>query len=779
MVTEPTGERVAIVPKPAILKALARIEFDPWQCIAELVDNSFDEFGDIKRGGEPWTEPFEATVTLPNQAGFGHPETAIVVGDNGRGLTLERVVDAVSAGFSGNDPLSKLGLFGMGFNVATVRMGAVTRFMTTKAGDPEWVGVEIDVDAIREGFEVPVVRRAKDSPGQHGTRVEVSRLEPFSQWFSRPTNQTRLRETLGGLYAYLLDTEGFRLYVNGIAVKPYRHCVWSRDRSVTRGGEVIPAVLDIDFPLDDRAACRNCGLWQELDNPKCERCGSDALEVRQRRVWGWLGIQRYLDGKEFGIDFLRNGRKILRWDKGIFQWRDPDSAGGQGEIEYPIELPINQGRIIGEVHLDHVPVVYTKDAFDTADRGWRKAVEIIRGVAPLRPERARQLEYEPNDSLLAKLYRGYRRNDPGRNYLTPGNGRVRVDFRDWDKAFHDGDPDFQSDAKWWEAVLEHERLADEERRRREARERGQETPPDPTIEFTQEPLPEPPEPAPTPTPPRPMSDAERVQQLTSTGSQILELNAEFSATGVPGRPVRLSAWRLSGHPLVDGSGRRLTTLLIPGRAGSMNAFVDVDHAHFRTFPDEPEDLILMELAQHLLVRAQGTVTATISGVFTELKARHLSAHAIDPTRLIGEASQLLRDIQERMIPNVRENPLRPWLNALNDAERHITSERLTQAFRTGDLNPYLEDGRYLPFVPPVVTPRIVEEWPEAFFDGRLFGAPFSEVASPTARRQSVATIAGYLDDIAWLASTPPNASRDELVRATLSLRLLPTQLAPE
>ena len=46
----------------------------------------------------------------------------------------------------------------------------------------------------------------------------------------------------------------------------------------------------------------------------------------------------------------------------------PDDPSGQGDIEYPIEPPANQGRIVGEIHLDHVPVNYTKDAFDTNDR---------------------------------------------------------------------------------------------------------------------------------------------------------------------------------------------------------------------------------------------------------------------------------------------------------------------------------------------------------------------------------------------------------------------------
>ena len=43
-----------ITPSPRILRMLGEIEFDEWQCIAELVDNAFDDFTDIIEGGHAW-----------------------------------------------------------------------------------------------------------------------------------------------------------------------------------------------------------------------------------------------------------------------------------------------------------------------------------------------------------------------------------------------------------------------------------------------------------------------------------------------------------------------------------------------------------------------------------------------------------------------------------------------------------------------------------------------------------------------------------------------------
>jgi hypothetical protein len=47
-------------------------------------------------------------------------------------------------------------------------------------------------------------------------------------------------------------------------------------------------------------------------------------------------------------------------------------------------------------------VIYTKDAFDKSDRGWRIAVKTIRGDGPLLPEAAKRAGFEPSDAPLAR-----------------------------------------------------------------------------------------------------------------------------------------------------------------------------------------------------------------------------------------------------------------------------------------------------------------------------------------------------------------------------------------
>ena len=199
--------------------------------------------------------------------------------------------------------------------------------------------------------------------------------------------------------------------------------------------------------------------WQQPGKEVCDECGSTSLRRRDRRIHGWLGIQRHLDKREFGIDFLRNGRKILQHDQRLFQWSNPNDPLAGVDIEYPVELAIQGGRIIGEIHLDHVPVTYQKDAFEYGDRSWKAAVDFLRGPGPMLPQKAKAAGYGENTSPLARLVKGYRRNDPGLRNLIPGDGTraIHEETRAWARKFWHGDPDYQTDQHWWDAVVSHER----------------------------------------------------------------------------------------------------------------------------------------------------------------------------------------------------------------------------------------------------------------------------------------------------------------------------------
>lgn len=162
-----------LTPDPRVLQMLGEINLPQWRCLAELIDNSIDGFMHAARAGATIEAP-EIGVVAP----MADNESArITVRDNGPGMSFEALEHAVRAGWSGNDPLSNLGLFGMGFNIATARLGLVTEVWTSRKGDPEEVGVRIDLDELRStrNFKVPRHTRPKPDHEAHGTTIIIGR----------------------------------------------------------------------------------------------------------------------------------------------------------------------------------------------------------------------------------------------------------------------------------------------------------------------------------------------------------------------------------------------------------------------------------------------------------------------------------------------------------------------------------------------------------------------------------------------------------------------------
>ena len=123
---------IDITPNPRILRVLGEIPFQPWQCVAELVDNSLDAFAKARRKGNP-VDAARIDILWSDENVAAAKRTLEVV-DNGWGMGIESITDAVRAGYTSNDPTSSLGLFGMGFNIATARLGEDDRVTVRASG---------------------------------------------------------------------------------------------------------------------------------------------------------------------------------------------------------------------------------------------------------------------------------------------------------------------------------------------------------------------------------------------------------------------------------------------------------------------------------------------------------------------------------------------------------------------------------------------------------------------------------------------------------------------
>ena len=782
----PDQELVDITPSPRILQVLGDIEFDHWQCIAELVDNGFDEFLEIKRADPDWGDPLYVTVTPP---AVGDPNPVLEVRDNGRGIGIGTIRDAVRAGFSGNNQFDKLGLFGMGFNISTARLGNVARVLSKRDGDPEWTGVEIDLHAIAElgEFRAPMISEPADDPTEHGTRVIISRLKPDPRdYFSRTQNLGRLRSKLGDVYSNLLEEEGFNLYVAGQTVKPRKACAWDESRAVTRrranGQETIPAVIKIDKQLSDMDACGNCRHWQQPGQDTCAVCGSTDLSLRSRAISGWMGIQRYTDASDFGIDFIRNGRKILLRDKRIFDWLDPDDDSNPSR-EYPVEVPY-EGRIIGEIHIDHVPVNYQKNAFEYDGQAWRSVLMELRGEGPVQPRKRTERGYNAsNDSPFARLFDGYRRNDPGLNYLVPGNGTTALKQKsaEWARAFRAGDPEYQTDEAWYTAAKQHDELREQAKLAgvgANGQDSGDDGSPTDILEgmglggSTSSAGDAGADPAttggasPTATPTE-ETEQERQERLKSGGEELTDLSAEYSLPSVGN--IKIAAYLVKNTRVTTPQGI-VPVYLSRRKAGAgFYAFIDEQSAIFSAFGADIADVLLAEIAFQLKTRSGSA--EPLSKLIDELKTRHLPDRKIDAQSISAAARDVLTSITDRFADDLgAEAGATIWAN-LSGTEQTAIVARATTAGDT--LQDAGSTSDYLRYLPAMLVPRTVERHPELLLDGTIL-APNYVALSPEnseARLILKERTVSYLTDVALLAEAAGSRSTAELRRGQYTIDL--------
>src|SRR5207247_6765887 len=117
-----------------------------------------------------------------------------------------------------------------------------------------------------------------------------------------------IRRELGRRYATILRQQGVRLLVGGESVDAYEHCVWDRSRFVERRGQggQVPAVIAFNDVVVTQSRCADCDALIPEGQGDCPNCASVSFRTIEERVRGWVGIQRFDDPTDFGVDLIRN-----------------------------------------------------------------------------------------------------------------------------------------------------------------------------------------------------------------------------------------------------------------------------------------------------------------------------------------------------------------------------------------------------------------------------------------------------------------------------------------
>jgi len=709
-------ELVDITPDPSILSVLGEIEFKQSQCIAELIDNSIDGFlGAAARGN---------LIAKPEiRVGFG--QNTITVKDNGPGMSLPELEKAVRAGWTSHDRFGSLGLYGVGFNIATARLGSLTTIWSSQSGDDQEVGLTIDLIAMRgrgHDYKLTVKRRTKTNPSTSGTTIEVTNLR--SEWASQFINATWLRTNitrpLERMYSTMLRIRnpqplGFSLYINNTKVVAWEYVVWPTNWTVYRKdlGEVCP-FREIDITYGQKYVSRSTG--EPLESP--DGLDPNDVVVVPERVYGWIGVQRYIDPTEYGIDILRNGRKIELGCKDIFVW---ETDAGERITEYPIDDPrFIGGRIVGEIHLNHGYVHYTKHRFERDHASWKHLLLALRGNEPL-VNRDKYGFAGANESPLGVLFRTFRRNTPQKKTQTYWDILVlkeNKDAKNWANEYRKGNSPYNND-EWWESEIKKQ---DKESEEDTDSDRSKLSPDELAVIDGGG------TPAGTPSgvpgrvgeyPDRRSSpsDEDGVEPTKDNGEEndiTRELIRELSfmnlvGLGRSGRAYNVQSFSLTRRPGAQSQlpwSSRLTERSV------LEIDIDLGHSIFQSTSFSPLEAVLGEVAyviasdEQSMFGAQGT---SYSELMAELRRRFATSGSLDANRLRMEIGESRRMIVNALVAHLSTDKQEDLINSLPSSDADQIRLKQAQGVGATGLLEYADMRHIATFF---------DKTPQLFFDAK-------------------------------------------------------------
>jgi len=785
--------RINLQPDPRILIAITHNPMRPLDALCELVDNAIDSFAEAEKDQSPIDQP-TVQISLPKVQDLERNVGTISVLDNGPGLTLLQAQDALRAGFTSNSPYDRLGLFGMGFNISTGKLGRRTSFRTARKESQSMIEVTIHLeDMVRSGsYEVPVVELAKDPTNFHGTLVQVTEWWPRgNQNYGFAAKLVRLgipsiKEALGRRYSAILRERLVRIFVNEFLVEPFEHCVWSDQRSVNhRELGRIPAVIRFDNVLATQIRCVTCNsMALEGKCPTCSHGGR--LRTIEERVRGWAGIQRFDDANDFGIDLIRNGRAIRISEKeAFFTWTD---SRGRQVKDYPIDSPY--GRIVGEVHLDHVPTDFLKQDFQRTSPEWIRAVSFLRGESSLQPKIAAEAGEPPNSSPIYKLYQGYRRvrdvgtRDMYMGYWEPGADRAarisREKEREYYRRFLNKETGFYDDSEWWKLLEQADARPSEHLKEcPECAFQSLETAEScqscghifigkrcilqdcnaemplsavvcPKCGASQEPRTQ--ERwkcsfclrlnAPTATicvgcgrrrgEINPLSLEFLLQHSNKNDSLSIEALALSIPHGGTSPAINVDVYVLENGVSLERDGVALPSVTF--KSDGLKIFVDATHPYLSEYQQHVEDLVSIEVAKFVqdsnarLMSGENVHLLSIPALCWQISRQYWKDRlSVDPDRTRKRAETFFERLRESLPHLLTENSAEIYEAMPPDQQGLLLQAIIQNGYDARELSKLVEGGTFLGFLDNRSVAELVEKYPSQFFDGKFWSDAFEQL----------------------------------------------------
>ena len=176
----------------------------------------------------------------------------------------------------------------------------------------------------------------------------------------------------------------------------------------------------------------------------------------------------------------------------------------------------------------------------------------------------------------------------------------------------------------------------------------------------------------------------------------------------------------------------------------------------------------------------------MAGVLADFRRQYCVDTRLDPQEIITVAISVLGDMA-RAIPSLTGSDQNEVMfGELDEGEKESLARRMANR-GVPDRKALIADGRFWDYADPESLRGLFNRHPELFLDGKFWNDAYSSIdfGSPAVTEQARRTVRArydaYLGDAVWLANQSSadidRASRDAIIRATCSVRLLKSDVS--
>ena len=313
------NEKLDITPTVGLLALLKNMRYTEWYALGEFVDNAIQSYRLNKKFLKKLDPLYKLKIKIDI---FG---SEISIRDNAAGIGHDRYAAAFE---TGKPPPDSTGLseFGVGMKIAACWFADKWKVHTKAIGETSYRLVEFDINRIRErNITTLDVLRSPAKLNTHYTVVTLSKLNHKP----KTATITKIKEHLASMYRHLVNKNE------------------------------IDIIIDHKSLRYEKPKIRTSGYYKEWEDgivkkPKPIKWYKEfKFDFENMPISGFIAMREKGRVKQPGFSLFRRGRLITGTEENPFK---PEKIFGQSNDR-------RQQVIFGEVHMDDMPVAFSKNDF--------------------------------------------------------------------------------------------------------------------------------------------------------------------------------------------------------------------------------------------------------------------------------------------------------------------------------------------------------------------------------------------------------------------------------